>query len=185
MIVRGHLTQKGFNNRQSRIIRLLHKTYSLVSSPEPGIAREMCNSPFLQCEFNVCCDYVLVVFSQTPERFVWYGDSHTSSRLFHDPISARSIASGMFSNELILSVEQTNRLSSWLHTEWKKAIRRTLGLPPRTRSKLLPQLDGNQSFTPTNIIQRAKIILLYVDKWKRKDILHTKTTLRRRYWLPL
>ena len=33
------------------------------------------------------------------------------------------------------------------HTEWNKAIRRTLGLPPCTRSKLLPHLAGNQSFT--------------------------------------
>ena len=33
------------------------------------------------------------------------------------------------------------------HIEWNKAIRRTLGLPPCTRSKLLPYLAGNQSFT--------------------------------------
>ena len=33
------------------------------------------------------------------------------------------------------------------HTEWNKAIRRTLGLPLCTRSKLLPHLAGNQSFT--------------------------------------
>ena len=33
------------------------------------------------------------------------------------------------------------------HTEWNKAVRRTLGLPACTRSRLLPHLANNQSFT--------------------------------------
>ena len=34
-----------------------------------------------------------------------------------------------------------------IHNEWNKAISRTLGFPPCTRSKLLPPLDRNQSLT--------------------------------------
>ena len=30
------------------------------------------------------------------------------------------------------------------HTEWNKAIRRTLVLPPHTKSKFIPHLAGNQ-----------------------------------------
>ena len=68
------------------------------------------------------------------------------------------------------------------HTEWNKAIRRTLGLPPRTRNILLPHLAGNQSYTRQ--VECRWLLSMYSDKLKWKYILRKKKIVRQRNWLP-
>ena len=88
--------------------------------------------------------------------------------------------------------------ASSMETQWKISVRRTLGLPPRTRSILLPGLAGNLSFSHqhqrrvsqllntmmSSTQQMATTYMIWVQTW---DALHrwfelTLSTLKCRYF---
>ena len=61
--------------------------------------------------------------------------------------------------------------ASVLDIEWRKAVRRTLGLPARTRSALLPGLAGSRPFCQQHR-SRVQRFIMSMEKSKNEAVLY-------------